>query len=108
MSLTWVADSEESVVSVCLRLSSPWRPEEDAASASLCHPASSGPSPTLLSAASSPSRAPALFPSPSPSAGAPSHGDLAPSPGLCAAPEGRDHVRAPVKINKNRKEKHSI
>lgn len=108
MSLTWVAGSEESVVSVCPHLSSPWRLEEDVASASPCHPASSGPSPTLLSAASSPSRAPALFPSPSPSAGAPSPGDLAPSPGPGAAPEGHAHVHAPVEMNKNRNEKYSI
>lgn len=87
------------MVSVCPRPSFPWGLEEDASSVSLSRPASSGPSPTLLSAASSPSRAPALFPSPSLSAGAPSHGDLSPS--LCpgAAPEGRGHVHAPVEVD---------
>lgn len=93
------------MVSVCPLPSSPGRPEEDASWASPCHLASTCLSPTLLSAASSLSRAHALFPSPSPSAGAPSHGDLAPS--LCpgAAPgglEGLVHVRAPVKMNEKK------
>lgn len=99
--LTWVACSQESVVSVCLLLSSLWHLEEDVASASPSHLASSGPSPTPLSVASSPSRAPALFPSLSPSAVALSRGD--PAPSLChdASPEGRGHVLAPAEINKD-------
>lgn len=67
--------------------------------ASPSHPSSSGPSPTLLFAASSPSRAPALSPFPSLSAGAPSHGDLSPSLGLGAAPEGHGPVPAPVEVD---------
>lgn len=94
VALTWVASLEESGVSVFPHLSSPWHLEEDVASVSLSHPASSGPFPTLLSAASAPSHAPALFPSPSPSVGAPSHGDLSPSLGPGAAPGGPVH--APV------------
>lgn len=97
-SLTWVASLVESVVSVCPHLSSPWHLEEDASSASPSHPASSGPSPTLLSAAFSLSHVPALFPSPSLSAGVPAHDDLALSPGPGAVPEGHGHVHVHVPV----------
>lgn len=87
------------MVSVCPLLSSPWCLEEDASSASPSRPSSCGPAPTLLFASSSPSLAPAPFPSPSLSAGAPSRGDLSPSLGPGDAPEGRDRVHAPVKMD---------
>lgn len=87
------------MASICPRPSSPWHLEEAAFSAFPSHPASSGLFPTLLSAASSPFPVPALFPFPSLSAVAPSHGDLAPSLCLGAAPEGHDRVHAPVEIN---------
>ncbi len=97
-SLTWEADWGESAVSVCPLLSSPSHLGEDASLACPSRPASYGPSPTLLSAVFSPFHVPALSPSPSLSAAAPSHGDLVPSLCLGAAHEGLGHAHAPVNI----------
>jgi len=60
--------------------------------------ASSGPAPTPLSDASSPSRAHVLSPALSPAAAAPSRGDLSPALGLGCALEGRVRVHAPTEV----------
>lgn len=84
------------MVSACLCPSSLWRLVEVAFLVFLSRPSLSGLSPTLLSAASSPSHAPALFPSPSLSVAAPSHGGLSPVLFPGAALEDPVHVHAPV------------
>lgn len=88
----------ESVVSVCPHLSSPWCLEEDASLAFPSHLASSGPAPILLSAASSPSRAPFLSPAPFLAGASPSRDGLVPSLDHGSAPEGRDRVHAPAEM----------
>lgn len=99
MSLTWAARPEESAASSSPRLSSRGRLAAAAFLVSLSHRALSCPSPTLLSSASSPSRAraPSLFLSPAVDAPAP--GGPAPSPCPGSVPEGPAHAHAPCGQN---------
>lgn len=97
MSLTWAACREESAASSSPCLSSRGRLVAAAFLASLFHRALSCPSPTLLSAASSPSRAPSLFLSLAVAAPVPGGPALSPCPGF--VPEGPARVRAPIGQN---------